>query len=158
MDRLRLLKLLYMADREALAKRGIPIVGGRVAALDNGPLHCTIYDLIKGEHEDAETWATYFKNEGYVVVALDEPHRGELSPFEIRILTSMSEQHRTLDTWEVVEETHRFPEWKEAHTPGSSRTIPAEKILEAVGAPPEAIAAVIEEAEAHAKFRRALIA
>ncbi len=48
MGRKRLLALLYIADRESLKRRGRPIVGGRLCAMDYGPIHSEVYDLIKG--------------------------------------------------------------------------------------------------------------
>ena len=48
MGRLRLLKLLYIADRESLRETGRPIVGTKLVAMDLGPVHSEVYDLIKG--------------------------------------------------------------------------------------------------------------
>ena len=39
MGRLRLLKLLYIADRESLREFHRPIIGSRTVAMKNGPLH-----------------------------------------------------------------------------------------------------------------------
>lgn len=38
-SRLRLLKLLYIADRISLQKTGTPILGSKVVALKHGPVH-----------------------------------------------------------------------------------------------------------------------
>src|SRR5262245_9212871 len=43
MDYLRLLKLLYIADREALRETGRPISYSRTIAMDNGPLSSEVY-------------------------------------------------------------------------------------------------------------------
>ena len=156
-DRLRLLKLLYMADRESIAERGVPIVGGRVAALDNGPLHSEIYDLIKGAHEAAATWGHYFANDGHMVVLSQDPDRMELSPYDVETLTVVSESRRGMDTWAVADETQGYREWKESHVPGSSRTIPVERIMKAVGLSESDIREILDEAESHAKTRRLLL-
>lgn len=50
MGRLRLLKLLYIADREALTERARPITGDSPVAMDNGPVLSNTYDLIKGQN------------------------------------------------------------------------------------------------------------
>ena len=62
MTRLRLLKLLLIADRQSLRETGRPILGSRIVAMDNGPLHSDVYDLIKGAHNSAPAWSAYFTN------------------------------------------------------------------------------------------------
>src|SRR5580704_14197102 len=89
-DRLRLLKLLYIADREALKERGCPIVGGRVVAMRHGPLHGEVYNLIKGEHESDQLWSEHFSSEGNTLSLLKDPGRLELSPYEIEKLDRKS--------------------------------------------------------------------
>jgi uncharacterized phage-associated protein len=156
MDRLRLLKLLYIADRESLAERGVPIIGGRVAALDNGPLHSDIYELIKGAHEDAVEWQRFLSNDGHVVLWAGDPGRLELSPFEIEKLTQVSDRLRSCDSWEVAELTHKFPEWTECHVAGSSKTIPMERILSSLGFSTADIDQIRNDAESHQRVRKAL--
>ena len=153
-DRLRLLNLLYIADREALAERGSPIVGGHIVARDTGPLHSNVYDLIQGAHQEYAAWSEFFENEGHVVVLKADPGRDELSPFEIEKLTAVSELRRTVDSWAVAEETHKFPEWQECHIEGSSKTIPLDNILAAVGFDADDIAFILNEAAVHRRLRR----
>lgn len=154
-ERLRLLKLLYIADRESLKERACPIIGGRVVAMNNGPLHSTVYNMIKGETEEPNhDWENVFKNDGHNVVLEQEPGRMELSDWEIEKLTAVSESHRSIDTWELAELTHGFREWQECHFEGSSRTIPLEKILTVLGFTADEIDEIQKEAEAHARMER----
>ena len=48
----KLIKLLYLADREALSKWDVPITGDRYTALHNGPIVSEIYNLIVERHRD----------------------------------------------------------------------------------------------------------
>lgn len=144
-ERIRLLKLLYIADRESLAEHAFPIVGGRVVALDNGPLHSNVYDQIKGDWPSE--WAGYFSNEGHIVVLAKDPGNDELSEYEIDKLTSVSKANREVDTWELVERTHKFPEWKQWQLPGSSRTIPLESLLGALGFSSDEILEIAQDIE-----------
>jgi uncharacterized phage-associated protein len=146
-DRLRLLKLLYIADREALKDRGAPIVGGRVVAMDHGPLHSEVYDLIKGEHECEPEWSEFFAEDGNKVRLRRDPGRMELSAYEIEKLNEVSNRFRLSDTWQVANETHGFPEYVASYSEGTSRTIPLEKILAAVGFSDADIAAIRRDAE-----------
>ena len=80
MSRLRLLKLLIIADRRCLKETGRPILGSKVVAMDNGPLHSDVYDLIKGEHASEPLWSRYIAKAGKQDVVLeDEPPVGRLS-------------------------------------------------------------------------------
>ncbi|HSZ59207.1 MAG TPA: Panacea domain-containing protein [Tepidisphaeraceae bacterium] len=64
MSRLRLLKLLYIADREALKERARPITGDRPVAMDHGPVLSHTYDLIKGTDFASPTWERYLRPVG----------------------------------------------------------------------------------------------
>lgn len=156
MDRVRLLKLLYVADREALSQRAAPIVGGKVCAPVNGPVHREIYELIKGEHSSQPEWSAAIENEGHVVVLRKDPGRMQLSPYEIEKLTEVSERFRTLDSWALAEKTQEFPEWIEAYVEGACATIPTEKILACVGFTEQEIADVCDDTIAHARMSKLL--
>ncbi len=43
-----LLKILYLTDRELLAKRGQPLTGDQPVSMENGPVLSQTYDLMKG--------------------------------------------------------------------------------------------------------------
>ena len=47
MPYIKLLKLLYLADREALIETGLPITGDRFVSLKFGPVLSRVLDLIK---------------------------------------------------------------------------------------------------------------
>lgn len=155
-DRIRLLKLLYIADRESMAAVRFPIVGGRLSALDNGPLHSDVYNLLKGEHVAESEWSDHFSNDGHTVVMRHDPGRLELSQFEIRLLTEVCDRFRSVDTWELVELTHGFAEWIKSYAAGTSRPIKSEDVLRAVGAGEDEIESVRDEAESQARVLRAM--
>lgn len=133
MDKLRLVKLLYMADRKALCETGNPIIGTRVVAMDNGPLHSEILDLINGEHVREPEWAHFFHLDGYSVVMKIDPGRSLLSRYEIEKLLLVSRDMLPYSTYEVVEITHGFEEWKKNRKSGTSTDISLEDLLDAVG-------------------------
>ena len=106
---LRLLKLLYIADREWLAETGESITGDRAAAMKNGPVLANVYDLIKGNGSKAGVWDDYIHKEGYVVVLVADPGRGALSKGIVNKLTEITERYRQLDDWELSEAHPRIP-------------------------------------------------
>lgn len=131
---LRLLKLLYIADRESLRETGSPIIGTKPVAMDCGPLHSDAYDIIKGSRWDAGTWAEFLRKDGNEVFVTKNPGVLELSRYEIDKLTETVDQYRDKSEWDLVNITHEFEEWqKNQPKPGSSKAIPMEDIIDAVG-------------------------
>ena len=133
MSYLRLLKLLYIADREYLSATGRPIIGTRLVAMKQGPLHSEVYDLVKGGHSDEPLWARFFQKDGYHIELKEDPGVLSLSRKEIDTLTAASEERAMNNEWEIVEETHDFQEWKNSFQQGTSATIPFEDLIDAVG-------------------------
>jgi uncharacterized phage-associated protein len=137
-DRVRLLKLLYIAERESWRDRRVPILGGSMACLEHGPLHEYVYDLIreKGPPRDQRRWSQVYGSQGYLVHMKRDPGTEQLSEYERVLLAQVSATRQTKGTWEIVRETHGFPEWK---NPGcSSRPLPLRDLLDGVGRGQEA--------------------
>ena len=65
MNYMRVLKLLYIADREALRETGRPITGGRITAMERGPVLEDVYDLIRGQHLEMPLWDEHFEKDRY---------------------------------------------------------------------------------------------
>ncbi len=130
MSYLRLLKLLYIAGREWLAKTGESISGDRACAMKNGPVLSTVYDLIKGNGSRAGHWDDFIHTEGYALELVKDPGRGELSSGIVEKLAEVSERYRGVDDREPSEQAHQFPEWV-AHYRGSASPIPWQDILRA---------------------------
>jgi uncharacterized phage-associated protein len=153
-DLIRVLKLLYIADREALAERASPIVGGRVVAMKNGPLHSEVYDLMKGEHDRNQDWSQFFSRSQHSLTLIGNPGRLELSPYEIEKLVEVSNRYRQVDSWSIADETHGFQEYIDRYKPDTSQTIPADFILRTLGFSPDEIARIIREAESGLKLAK----
>lgn len=154
MSRLRVLKLLYIAEREVLKETGRPLLGSKVVAMDHGPLHSAVYDLLKGQHIDEPLFSSYFSRHGYVVTCHGDPGVAELSPYEIGKLQEVVARYRDADDWFLAHEvTHEFEEWKRSYRPGTSSEIPLESIFAGVGRGSEAGQLVQEERE-QAEFDR----
>jgi len=129
----RLLKLLYIANREYLMETGRPIVGGKNVAMDRGPLNSPIYSLIKGEHPDSPIWCEYFTKDKRHLYLNQNPGNDELSGREIKKLQAVSALLEELDDDEVGEVTHGFVEYRNNHTPGTSTPIELDEVLVALG-------------------------
>lgn len=136
MNYMRLIKLLYIADRESIRQTGRPITGDRAVAMKQGPVLSELLDLIKGSHLRYPEWARFIQRDEYKVRLIDEPGLANLSRFDIEMLERVAEEHRSHDEWEMVEFTHKFPEWQK-NDPGNTlmKWIPFRDILEALGRP-----------------------
>lgn len=143
MNYMRILKLIYISDRESLRARAHPITGDYAVAMQHGPVPSKTYDLMRSRHQESAMFDRYFRIEGYELVLNECPGNSSLSPWEIEILRSTSEEHRFRDEWNLSRFTHKFDEWKRNNPdsdewqqarPGSKqRPIPLEHIIEAVG-------------------------
>lgn len=129
----RLLKLLYISDREFLKETGRPIVGGTDVAMKKGPLNSQTYDLIKGEHPDSNVFLKYFTKDGKrLLVMRTDPGRDDLSRREVRKLMEVSERYRDLDDDELGDLTHEFLEYSQNYVEDTSRPISLQSKLEAL--------------------------
>lgn len=135
-SKLRVLKLLYIADRECLRRTGSPILGSKIVAMQHGPLHSELLDLINGNHLSEPEWSNYFKTMGILVILENEPGVGKLSRREIELLNETVDARAGLDDYDVAEETHRFHEWIKNYPnrdEKTSRPISIGDLLDAVG-------------------------
>ena len=151
MPYMRLLKLLYIADREMLAETASSITGDRGCAMKRGPVLSHVYDLIKGCGPRFDDWERHIRTRHYRVNLVDDPGRGKLSKGEVEKLAEVSERFRDRDQWDLSELSHEFPEWK-ANWPegaeGGSYPIPWEEMVTAQGEGQEIIDLVEEEERA----------
>lgn len=134
MEHLRMLKLLYIADRESLLETGQTISLSRATAMDHGPLSSEVYALLKGERPGEQFWAEFIHKHGHNIVLKDDPGRSKLCEYEIAKLNEVSERYEQLSTWQLADLTHGFDEWI-ANKParGSSKPIPLGAIIDALG-------------------------
>lgn len=131
MDWIRLLKLLYISDREMLATTGQSITGDTGYAMKHGPVLTRIYDFMKGFGDDVTEWEKFIRSEGHAVLLIAEPGRDELSRAEVEKLREVTERFRNTGDWDDSQHTHDFPEWKSNFHGGGASPIPWEDILRA---------------------------
>lgn len=135
MGRLRLLKLLYIADRERMQESGRPITGDRVVAMDHGPVLSQTYRLIRGEAMLTPQWERYIRTNGpRDVVLVEDPGVGKLTRKEIAKLHEVAKRYEEWDDYFIAKYTHSFPEYIKNEPPtGSCKNIPLDDVLEATG-------------------------
>ncbi|MEK7407016.1 MAG: Panacea domain-containing protein [Acidobacteriota bacterium] len=148
MSHMKLIKLLYLVDREALLRWGRPVTTDRYVSMDQGPVLSTILNLINEGHRPASTgaWTEYISEpQGYEVVLLKAAPSDELSRAEEDLIAEVFRQHGGKSRWDMVELVHALPEWQDPN--GSAIPITYADILAAGGKSPLETAAVVEELE-----------
>jgi uncharacterized phage-associated protein len=133
--RRRLLKLLYITDRELIQQTHRPLTGDKPVAMDYGPVLSKTYDLLKGEASGYEFWNRYIQQVApYTHKLVDDPGIGKLSKLELGKLDEVLQRYWWIDDDELSNFTHDFPEWKRNEPPkGGRKNIPTEHVLEALG-------------------------
>jgi uncharacterized phage-associated protein len=157
MKYLKLIKLLYIADRQALFLWGKPITTDRYVSMKEGPVVSNIYNLINSEPmpEGQSVWHKYIRNvANWDVQLVGDPANDELSKAEEDLLAEVFERHGHKNRWLLVKETHKFPEWTD---PGASSTIITyREILKALNKSDDEVSATISELKAMIGAQRVL--
>lgn len=157
---MRILKLLYLAERRSLELRATPLCGDTPFAMENGPVLSTTLNLIKGVDPASTTWGKFIKLRKFDIEMTVDPGNLKLSRSELRILDEVSEKFADLDEWELVKWCHdNLPEFKENDPAGTGKKrnpIPLASVLKCVGRDGEAerIQARVNENLAFSAFYR----
>jgi uncharacterized phage-associated protein len=133
MPYLRLLKLMYVAERELLAQTATPLTGDVYKAMEHGPVLSHVLDLIKGKGLRSTEWESFIKRTGYAVKLVADPGRGRLSGDVVDKLAEVSDRYREKGHWELQDLTRDFPEWAKNFLGGGPALIPLKDILDAQG-------------------------
>lgn len=149
MGYLKLLKLLYLADRKSLIETGFPITGDTLSAMDKGPVLSALYDRFKGSVSGGDAYRRLIRpgDEGGVQLVGALPPCRHLSAYDQRVLGEVDAVYGHFTGEQLVEILHReAPEWK-APPSGSSERIPPEAVLRAGGRSDLEVASIAEEAD-----------
>ncbi|MGB2823128.1 MAG: Panacea domain-containing protein [Phycisphaerae bacterium] len=124
---LKVLKLLYLAERESFLETGAPITGDKMVSMDHGPALSATYDLMKGESSHP-VWSRCFRPTGdHELDVISDPGKDLLCPYEAEKLCQVADRYADKDRWETKNETHSLPEWEDPL--GSSKIILLKTIL-----------------------------
>ncbi len=131
---MKLMKLLYMADRISLSEYHYSITTDSYYSMEYGPVVSGIYDCIRhwGDLPENSPWkkTIAIDKEAYIAELKGSKHPFDmLSEEEKDILKAVNDDHTDESQFELSEYTHSFPEWK---NPGRSRIpLPIEDIIAA---------------------------
>jgi uncharacterized phage-associated protein len=134
---LKLVKLIYLADREALAHFEAPILCDNFVSMDHGPVNSITLNHVNGLAEDREDWDKFIGKRSDRDIPLANPELklsdlDELSAAELKILELIWLRFGKMDRFALRDHTHKIClEWEDPK--GSSVPIPVERILKHLG-------------------------
>ena len=135
MPHLKLMKLMYLADREALGEYGFPITGDKAVSMPHGPVLSMTLDHINGDTESGEDgWESWISGREDHEVALRDRNDAldEISAAETDVLARVWGRFGRMNKWQIRDYTHdHCLEWEDPQ--GSSTPIPFERIFTALG-------------------------
>lgn len=135
MSYLKLMKLLYLADRLSMELHDFPISDDHHVSMPHGPVLSNTLNLITGQVASDE-WHNKIAGEADYEVSLraafERDQLDELSDADIDVMEAVWNQYGGMTRWELVEFTHSHcPEWEDPN--GSSYPIAPEAIYRAIG-------------------------
>lgn len=144
MNHLKLMKLLYLADREALVRWGRPIVYDSYVSMNQGPVLSQTLDLIHGDSSATKFWNKCISpTTNFEVSLLVKSETSKLSRAEEKLIDEIFAKFKHLDQWQLVEYTHGLPEYQDPK--GSSIPISYEKVLKGAGRTDIDITSIVDE-------------
>jgi uncharacterized phage-associated protein len=152
MNYMKLIKLLYIVEREALRRWGRPVTGDRCVSLPKGPVLSQTLNLINdGPVPDTRSvWAEHISQpDNYSVRLLSPLGDDELSEAEKALIDEVFQCHGSMNRWALVDLVHTFPEWQDPD--GSALPITYRDILRAGGKTELEVAAILQDIEAVAE-------
>ncbi len=134
---LKLVKLIYLANRSFMEKYDCVIFNDRLVSMDHGPVSSITLNYLNGYVYDREDWKDFVSDrENYLVGlardSLTKEDLDELSKAEFAVLKEVWGRFGHMDQWQICDWTHdNCPEWENPH--GSSERIPYERVFKYLG-------------------------
>lgn len=135
---LKLMKLLYLADRESMNLYDAPMTFDFPVSMPHGPVLSRTLDLINGCQDFTEGgWEDWVQDRAghrveIKISPLKESMLGQLSQADLEILSAVWNRFGQMGQWQIRDYTHdQCAEWQDPQ--GSSRPIPFQAIAQALG-------------------------
>jgi uncharacterized phage-associated protein len=158
MSHLKLMKLLYLADRESLRRYAMPLSGDRMVSMPHGPVLSRTLDLMDGNVPSSPCgWEEWISDKENHEVSLNENAAcgdfDELSPADLEILEEIWAKFGKMGRWEIRDFTHEnCPEWEDPNE--SAQPITYKRVLTVLGYKPDQASALEEQIEEERSVER----
>ena len=136
---LKLMKLMYLAERASLEKYGEPMIGDKLCSMEHGPVLSHTLNHMNGLRESSpDGWDSWISDRANHELALLNPIKNVredlslLSDAELVILDDLWERFSGMTPFEIRDYTHdHCEEWEDPEN--SSLPIPYSRLLRCVG-------------------------
>ena len=156
MPYIKLIKLLYLADRAALIETEATITYDRYVSMKHGPTPCQMLELIMQEHPPEDSiWHRYVKRRYFDAALCGPAESNQLSENNVNLLNDIYETYGKLRPSAVVSQTQALPEWQDPDE--TSIPIDPADILRYAGYSDYAIELAADQAEAIYQLRTQLV-
>jgi hypothetical protein len=119
---LKLVKLMYLIEREGLLRWGIPLTNDELYSMHNGCVMSRVHDLITEEQLPQSYWRQFISAPfGDHEVRLDrKPELEDVSEAERELIREIFATYGRWGRWDLADFTHKLPEYRD--TPKGKRT------------------------------------
>ncbi|PHM26561.1 hypothetical protein Xbud_02588 [Xenorhabdus budapestensis] len=135
---LKLMKLMYLSDREHMRKYGESISGDRMVSMPHGPVLSYSLDLMNGSSQGSdEGWGRWIAGASNYELetklpSVERDEYDELTDAELAVLNGVYSEYGYMTQWEIRDYTHSHcPEWIDPH--GGSYPIDPKNVFFALG-------------------------
>jgi len=150
---MKLIKLLYLADRESLNRWNTPITKDKYFSMDKGPILSKVLDNINNapRPDEQSYWHRFISGpSGYEISLMRDINTNseidELSERETTLLMEIFNKYKSHNQWEMVKICHEIlPEWENPN--GTSIPIHIENILRYLDKTDMQIEEIFEESQ-----------
>lgn len=119
-NKMKLVKLMYIVERTALQEAETALFGGKYFSLPYGPIISEVVDAL-----DDQKWSGLQKNGGHDVALMPgvEVPNEFMSEWSREMLERVYREYGHMDQWQISEYTHaHFKEWKQPQ--GANKRVP----------------------------------
>ena len=134
MERLKLMKLLYLTDRKSLKDRGYSISRDEFVSMPQGPVLLNADRFMKGENPEQSVWDSLIKNidgeSPHHTLRDDSPYLGALSSYDGQVMDEVVGAYGNM-TYEAFKKF--CIEWKDPGDSSEPVPIRVKEILQKLG-------------------------
>lgn len=120
---MKLVKLMYLAERTVLLRDGYLMVADDLYFLPHGPILSRSLDMMRYPHSSEDEWTALFNDAVKYDISLKTTHLSRddfdhLSDREIAVADEIWNEFKLYDQFRLEAYTHELPEW---NNPGAGR-------------------------------------
>jgi len=154
---LKLMKLMYLAERASFKEYGEPIIGDQLCSMEHGPvLSHTLNHMNHFVHSAEGGWSTWVSGrEGYMLglrgkVSDLQRDLSHLSDADLEVIAGVWSEFGHMTAFQLRDLTHKIcTEWEDPEK--SSIPIPYSRVLRCVGFDPDTVKELVDRIDAQSR-------